>query len=125
MIYLFDYRETWTIYTHYTCTQSMYRQLRGDLLKMHKLLNNSFYYIKPSIFLPLSNMYTTKGPHCKLFKFRSRLLVRHHFFNCIVEFSSGQYNFCPNDCMHCSRGILMNCELQQDMSSTLAIALCC
>ena len=30
-------------------------------------------------FFALSNMDTTRGHHCKLFKFQSRLLVRHNF----------------------------------------------
>ena len=51
------------------------RRQRGDLLETYKILNG-YYDINPTSFFTLSNT----GHHGKLFKFRSRLLVRHNFF---------------------------------------------
>ena len=55
------------------------RRQRGDLIETYKILND-YYDINPTSFFTLSNTDTTRGHHCKLFKFRSRLLVRHNFF---------------------------------------------
>ena len=41
---------------------------RGDLIVTYKLLNG-YYSIYPTIFFTMSNVYTTRGHHCKLFKF--------------------------------------------------------
>jgi len=45
----------------------------------YKLLNG-YYNINPTIFFTMSNVNTTRGHHCKLFKFQSRLLTQHHYF---------------------------------------------
>ena len=55
------------------------RRQRGDLIETYKILNG-YYDINPTSFFTLSNTDTTRGHHRKLFKFRSRLLVRHNFF---------------------------------------------
>jgi len=52
---------------------------RGDLIETYKLLNG-YYNISPTIFFTMSNVNATRGHHCKLFKFHSRLLARYHFF---------------------------------------------
>jgi len=46
------------------------RRQRGDLIEVYKLL-----------FFTLNNSTSTRGHQFKLFKVRSRLLVRHHFFS--------------------------------------------
>ena len=55
------------------------RRQRGDLIETYKILNG-YYDINPTSFFTLSNTDTTRGHYRKLFKFRSRLLVRHNFF---------------------------------------------
>ena len=55
------------------------RRQRGDLIETYKILNG-YYDINPTSFFTFSNTDTTRGHHHKLFKFRSRLLVRHNFF---------------------------------------------
>ena len=64
----------------YGASHSLYcRCQRGDLIETYKILNG-YYDINLTSFLTLSNTDTTRGHHRKLFKFRSRLLVRHNFF---------------------------------------------
>jgi len=55
------------------------RRQRGDLIETYKILND-YYDINPYSFFTFSNTDTTRGHHRKLFKFRSRLLVRHNCF---------------------------------------------
>ena len=55
------------------------RRQRGDLIETYKRLNG-YYDINPTSSFTSSNTDTTRGHHRKLFKFRSRLLVRHNFF---------------------------------------------
>ena len=55
------------------------RRQRGDLIETYKILNG-YYDINPTSFFTLSNTDTTRVHYRKLFKFRSRLLVRHIFF---------------------------------------------
>ena len=55
------------------------RRQRGDMIETYKILNN-YYNIEPSLFFTLNGSSTTGGHTLKLFKERSRLLVRHNFF---------------------------------------------
>ena len=55
------------------------RRQRGDLIEIYKILNR-YYNVEPSKFFTLSTTVTTRGHPFKLFKHRSRLLVRHNYF---------------------------------------------
>ena len=52
----------------------------SDLIEMYKILNR-YYNIDPSKFFNLSTTFDTRDHQCKLFKHRSRLLVRHNYFS--------------------------------------------
>ena len=68
------------------------RRQRGDLIEVYKILNG-YYNMDSSTFFTLSNATITRDHQFKLFKVRSRLLVRHHFFtNRIVN----HWNSLPN-----------------------------
>ena len=68
------------------------RWQRGDLIEVYKLLNG-YYHLDPSTFFTLSNSTSTRGHQFKLFKERSRLLVRQHFFSYRVI---NQWNSLPS-----------------------------
>ena len=55
------------------------RRQRGDLIEVFKILNN-YYDIEPSTFFTINNSSITRGHQFKLFKVRSRLMIRQHFF---------------------------------------------
>ena len=50
------------------------------MIETYKILN-SYYRINPSLFFTLNTSSSTRGHSLKLFKNRSRLLVRHNFFS--------------------------------------------
>ena len=56
------------------------RRQRGDLIEIYKLLHQ-YYEVDPSIFFTLNPTVITRGHEFKLFKNRSRLLIRHNFFS--------------------------------------------
>ena len=56
------------------------RLQRGDMIETYKMLNQ-YYDIEPSTFFALNIQSSTRGHSIKLFKERSRLLVRHNFFS--------------------------------------------
>jgi len=55
------------------------RHQRGELIEVFKILNN-YYDIEPSTFFTINNSSITRGYQLKLFKVRSRLMIRQHFF---------------------------------------------
>ena len=55
------------------------RRKRGDLIETYKILNG-YYDIDSTSFFTFSNTTTTRGHHHKLFRYQSRLLLRHNFF---------------------------------------------
>jgi len=50
------------------------------MIETYKILHN-YYNIEPSLFFTLNDSSTTRGHSLRLFKERSRLLVRHNFFS--------------------------------------------
>ena len=75
------------------------RRQRGDMIETYKILKRH-YDLDPSTFFTL-NTATTRGHSLKLFKERSRLLVRQNFFtNRIVNLwnSLPDYHFSTNSC---------------------------
>jgi len=56
------------------------RRQRGDMIETYKILNR-YYNMDPSTFFTLNISSLTRGHLFKLFKKRSRLLIRHNFFS--------------------------------------------